>query len=83
MVFDRVEDRNHERQLEEQRQQSEGSERSRECAFRRRAELLDLARKYRNINAELNPNDENSRRLSEFYDEESHLLEVEIRQLDL
>ena len=82
MVFDRVEDRNHERQLEEQRQQSEGSERSRECAFRRRAELVDLARKYRKLNAELDPNDENTRRLSAFYFEEGRLLEEEIRQLD-
>ncbi|KAI2508206.1 hypothetical protein MHU86_6257 [Fragilaria crotonensis] len=82
MVFDRVEDRNHERQLEEQRQQSEGAERSRERAFRRRAELVDLARKYRKLNAELDPNDENTRRLSAFYLEEGRLLEEEIRQLD-
>ena len=83
MVFDRVEDRNHERQLEEQRQQSEGAERSRERAFRRRAELLDLTRKYRNLNAELNPNDKKSRRHSELYDKEGRLLEVKIWQLDL
>ncbi|KAI2510573.1 hypothetical protein MHU86_3841 [Fragilaria crotonensis] len=82
MVFDRVEDRNHERQLEEQRQQSEGAERSRERAFRRRAELVDLARKYRKLNAELKPNDESTQRLSEFYIEEGRLLEEEIRQLD-
>jgi hypothetical protein len=83
MIFERVEDRNHERDLEEQRQQSEGAERSRERAFRRRAELLDLSRKYRKLNAELSPNDENYRRLSEFYAEEGRLLEDEIRQLDL
>jgi hypothetical protein len=82
MVFDRVEDRNHERQLEEQRQQSEGAERSRERAFRRRAELVDLARKYRKLNAELKPNDESTQRLSEFYIEEGRLVEEEIRQLD-
>ena len=81
MILERVEDRNHERHLEEQRQQSE---RNRERAFHRRAELLDLAHKqYRKLNAELHPNEENSRRLSEFYDEESCLLEVKIRQLDL
>jgi hypothetical protein len=68
--------------LEEQRQQSEGAERNRERAFRRRAELVDLARKYRNLNAELNPNNENTRRLSQFYVEEGRLLEDEIRQLD-
>jgi hypothetical protein len=82
MVFDRVEDRNHERQLEEQRQQSKGAEQSRERAFCRQAELVDLARKYRKLNAELDPNDENTRRLSAFYFEEGRLLEEEIRQLD-
>ena len=82
MVVDRAEDRNHEWQLEEQRQQSEGAERNRERAFRRRAELVDLARKYRKLNAELNPNNENTRRLSQFYVEEGRLLEDEIRQLD-
>ena len=83
MIFERVEDRNHERHLEEQRQQSDGAERTRERAFRRQAELLDLARKYRKLNAELNPIDENYRRLSEFYAEEGCLLEDEIQQLDL
>lgn len=83
MIFERVEDRNHERHLEEQRQQSEGAEQSRERSFRRRAELLDLARKYRKLNAELDQNHENYRRLSEFYSEEGRLLEDEIRQLDL
>jgi hypothetical protein len=68
--------------LEEQRQQSEGAERNRQRAFRRRAELVDLARKYRKLNAELNPNNENTRRLSQFYVEEGRLLEDEIRQLD-
>ena len=82
MVVDRAEDRNHEWQLEEQRQQSEGAERNRQRAFRRRAELVDLARKYRKLNAELNPNNENTRRLSQFYVEEGRLLEDEIRQLD-
>ena len=83
MVFHRVEDRNQERQLEEQRQQSEGAESSREIAFRRRAELVDLARKYRKLNAEFNPNDKDTRRLSEFYNEEGSLVEDEIiLQLD-
>ncbi len=73
----------HERHLEVQQQQSDGAERSRERAFRRRAELLDLTRKYRNLNAELNPNDKKSRRHSELYDKEGRLLEVKIWQLDL
>ena len=43
---------------------------------------MDLSRKYRKLNAELNPNDGNSKRLSEFYMEEGRMLEDEIRQLD-
>ncbi len=66
VVLDRAEDRHHERQLEDQRQESIGAERCRERAFRRRAELANLARKYRKLNAELDPNDERSKRLSEF-----------------
>ena len=79
MLVDRAEDRIHEMQLEEQQHQSDELERSRERIFRRRAELMDQACKYRKLNAELNPNDERSRRLSEFYVEEGHLLEAEIR----
>ena len=82
MVLDRAEDRIHEVQLEEQRHLSEGNERSRERVFGRRAELKDLARKYRKLNAELNPSDENSRGLSEFYMEEGRMLDDELRQLE-
>ena len=82
MLVDRAEDLIHEMQLEEQRHQSDELERSRERIFRRRAELMDQARKYRKLNAELNPNDERSRRLSEFYVEEGRLLEAEIRALE-
>ena len=82
LVLDRVEDRNHERQLEQQQQQSQGAQQGRERTFRRRAELTDLTRKYRKLNAELNVNDEDSRRLSEFYLEEGRLLQEEICQLD-
>jgi hypothetical protein len=46
MILERVENRNHERHFEVHRQQSDGAERSRERAFRQRAELLDLACKY-------------------------------------
>ncbi len=48
----------------------------------RRAELLDLARKYIKLNAELDPTDKNSGRLSEFYISEGCLLDDEIRHLD-
>ena len=82
MLVDRAEDRIHEMQLEEQRHQSDELERSRERIFRRRAELMNQARKYRKLNAELNPNDKRSRRLSEFYVEEGRLLEAEIRALE-
>ena len=54
MVLDRAEDWIHELQLEEQRQLTQGNERSCERAFCRRAELMDLARKYCKLNAELN-----------------------------
>ncbi len=81
VVLDRAEDRHHERQLEDQRQESIGAERCRERAFRRRAELA-LARKYRKLNAELDPNDERSKRLSEFYVNEGRQLEDELRQLN-
>lgn len=77
-----MEDRHHERQLEQLRQESLGAQQSQERHFRRRAELTDLARKYRRMNAELSGNDENSRRLSEFYVQEGLLLEEEIRRLD-
>ena len=82
LVLDRAEDRQHERQLEQQRQESQGAQQTREWHLRRRAELTDLARKYRKLDAELDVNDENSRRLSEFYVQEGRLLQEEIRQLD-
>jgi hypothetical protein len=82
MILDRAEDRIHEVQLEEQRHQTEGVERSRERVFRSHAELMDLARKYRKLNAELNPIDEHNRRLSEFYTDEGRLLEDKIRELE-
>jgi hypothetical protein len=44
--------------------------------------LSDLARKYRKLNAELDPTNENSARLSEFYVSEGRLLDDEMRALD-
>ena len=82
LVFDRGEDRRHEQELGQQREISRTREQSRERIFRRRAELSDLARKYRKLNAELDPTDENSARLSEFYIYEGCLLDDEIRDLD-
>ena len=82
MIIDQAEDRIDELRLEEQRQLSQHSERSRQRAFRCRAELMDLARKYRKLNAELNLSDERSRQLSEFYLGEVRNLENKIRQLE-
>jgi uncharacterized protein YlxW (UPF0749 family) len=61
---------------------SRATELSRERKFRRRAELSDLARKYRKLNAELDPTNENSARLSEFYISEGRLIDDEMRDLD-
>lgn len=83
LVIDRSEDRRHERELQQQTQESTERGLCRERIFRRKAELSDLARKYRKLDAELDPNDERTPRLSTFYINEGRLLEEEIRQLDL
>ena len=70
-THDRAKDKQHERQLQTETQ-----------VFRRRTELLDLARSYRKLNAELEPSDERSARLSEFYVSERQIIEEEIRELD-
>jgi vacuolar-type H+-ATPase subunit I/STV1 len=44
--------------------------------------LTDLARKYRKLNAELDPTDARSSRLSEFYKAETRDIDQEILQLD-
>ncbi len=48
----------------------------------RKAELLDLARTYRKLHAELNASDERSTRLSAFYVSEGKIIDDEIRQLE-
>ena len=83
LVFDRGEERRHEQDLGRQREASRATELSRERKFRRRAELSDLARKYRKLNAELDPTNENSARLSEFYISEGRLIDAEMRDLDI
>ena len=82
LVLDRREDRRHELEIEQQRRVSERCAQSSDRRFRRRAELSDLARKYRKLNAELDPNDRTSQRLSEFYLNEGREIEEEIRLLD-
>jgi hypothetical protein len=71
-----------ERQLEDQRLLLEGMQETRKRVFERRSQLLDEARKYRKLNAELIMDDERSQRLSEFYKSELRLLEEEIRGLE-
>jgi hypothetical protein len=82
LVVDRSDDRRHERHLQQRRNESTERGLWRERHFRRKAELSDLARKYRKLNAELDPNDERSARLSEFYVNEGRLIEDDIRQLE-
>jgi hypothetical protein len=78
----RNEDRVHDRQLEDQRLHSEGMQETRKRVFERRAKLLDEARQYRKLNAELVMGNERSQRLSEFYESELRLLEDEICRLE-
>ncbi|KAI2491806.1 hypothetical protein MHU86_22745 [Fragilaria crotonensis] len=70
-------------ELEERRRVFDMKAQSADRCFRRRAELSDLARKYRKMNAEIDPNaDEKSRRLSDFYVSEVLEIEKEIWLLD-
>jgi hypothetical protein len=82
LVVDRSDDRRHERRLQQQTQESTERGLWQERRFRRKAKLSDLARKYRTMNAELDPNDARSARLSEFYINEGRIIEEEIRQLE-
>jgi len=82
LAMQREEDRVHEQRMEDQRRQSEASAECCKRSFERRSQLLDQARQYRRLNAELNPNDENSKRLSNFYLEECEILQKEIDALD-
>ena len=70
-------------EIEEHRRVSDMRAQSADRRFQRRAELSDLARKYRRLNAELDPNaDQKSKRLSEFYISEGLEIEKEICFLD-
>ena len=80
---DRNDDRLHEQQLNQRRQATVMREQQRERIFRRKAELNDIARSYRKLDAELDPNDERSSRLSNFYVNECLRIENEIRSLEL
>ena len=82
LAMQREEDRNHQERMEDRRQQSEVSADCRKRTFQRRAELLDQARQYRRLNAELDEDDANSQRLSTFYLQECQMLQDEIDALD-
>jgi len=83
LLSDRDEDRNHEQRMNQVAQSMTMREQSRERVFRRKAELTDAARSYRKLNAELDPNNEQSSRLSAFYISECRMIEDEIRSLEL
>jgi hypothetical protein len=82
LAFDQAEERRHNRDLENLRHQMQTQEKQNERVFRRKAELTDLARKYRKLNAELDPMDARSRHLSDFYNAETRDIDREIQQLD-
>ena len=84
-----AQDRDHEKKLEEKRQEFEERkihiETTSECrtrCFNRRAQLTDLARQYRRSIAEINPRDNNSKRLREFYESEGRIVQQEIKEVD-
>ena len=78
MVTLRAVDRDHEQRMEEQRQQSEAISECFKRTFEQRAKLLDQARRYGWLNAELNPSDDNTKRLLYFYLNKCQLLQEEI-----
>lgn len=86
LAFDQAEERRQERrqkqERDERRHQEETQERQLERCFRRKAELSDLARKYRKLNAELDPNNANSQRLSDFYVAETNEIVRELQELN-
>ena len=75
----RTADRRYELEIEQQQQFSERSAQSSDRRFRRRAELSDVARKYRKLNAKLYPNEHASKQLSEIYVNEGREIEEENR----
>ncbi len=83
LMNDRDEDRNHEQRMNQVTQSMTMREQCRERVFRRKAELTDAARSYQKLNAELDPNNEQSSRLSVFYISECLMIEDEIRSLEL
>ena len=69
--------------MSEQSQLMSMREQYRERIFRRKAELTDVARSYRKLNAGLDPDNERISRLSTFYVSECRQMEDEICRLEL
>ncbi len=82
LAFDHAEEQQQEQQVDLLQQEVNKQECQRERCFRRRAELSDLARKCRKLNAELDPSDQNSKRLSDFYVAETNEILEELQQFD-
>jgi hypothetical protein len=68
--------------VDKEREASRATELCREQKLRRQAELSDLARKYRKLNAELDPTNENSARLPECYISEGCLVDDKMQDFD-
>lgn len=81
MRRERHRDRVHDQQLENQRLESERQERHTQRIFQRRTELVDIGRKYRRMNAELDMSNARSQQLSQFYLNECQLAEEELQNL--
>ena len=71
--IDQERDRVRERELESQQMESDQNELNYHCVFQRQTELLDLGRKYRKLNAELDMSNERSQQLSKLYTNECRL----------
>ncbi len=78
MLIQRAVDWDHKQGIWEQRQQSEAISECFKRTFEQRAKLLDQARRYGWLNAELNPSDDNTKRLLYFYLNKCQLLQEEI-----
>ena len=79
LVIDSSEDRRHEQDLQQQKQEYTARGNCQEREFRRKGELSDLARNYRKLNAELDLSKVLGCR--SFFINEGRLLKNEIRQL--
>ena len=80
---DRNDERSHEQRMKEQSQLTAVRKQYSKRMFRPQSKLTDEARSYRKQNAELDPNNEQTLRLSAFYVNECRQIEDKIRRLEL